>query len=101
MDERPIGGNPCGECGGEYGVHQNGCRLHQTRLKSVDSHNADVIRRRKEQREAALKTGVACPSCHCELHWRNANNAHMLQYPQSKTREAYCSDCKLAVELET
>ena len=68
-------------------------------LKSVDYHNQQRRRERKEREEAALKTGVACPKCSKELKWLQCGYIGTV-FPPATTAQARCSDCGITVDLE-
>lgn len=67
-------------------------------LKSVDEHNAERSKARREREDAASRTGVACPKCGEELRWVG-RSLSALTYPPSFTRQAECRKCALTVDL--
>lgn len=68
-------------------------------LKSVDAHNAERVKLRRDAEEQARKTGVACPKCGGELLWRS-HVYSAVAFPAPTTAPAVCTACALTVELE-
>jgi len=72
------------------------------KLKSIDEHNTQRRREKKEREDAARRTGVACPNCSEELLWvcHDGFAAMMGVYPSPSTSPATCRSCKVTVDLE-
>lgn len=71
--------------------------LIDKQLETVDEYNARKLKERKERKDKAKKTGVACPKCNEELLWDDV----WLGMNRSDTKIARCKSCSITVSLET